>query len=215
MKLQSAVKKETVAVAAGTGIGCAVLIVLFLIMYLIFPESSVKFDYRVVLGALCGGAVAVANFFLMAITVQNVVNVTNRDDALRMMRVSYRNRMLMRGIWIIVAIFAPCFNYAAGIIPLFIPSLVIKIRGIRMGVTGKSAAKTAGQPAGEEKTGSSGEAESAGGEKTVTSEEAEPSGERTTGPSEAAEPDGGNTAVPSEAAEPAGSEESGGSEKSE
>ncbi len=99
-----------------------------------------KFDYRVVLGALVGGAVAVANFFLMAVTVQNVVNVTNHDDALRMMRVSYRNRMLMRAIWIIIAIFAPCFNYAAGIIPLFIPSFVIKLRGIKMGITGKNAA---------------------------------------------------------------------------
>ena len=140
MKLQSAVKKETVAVATGTGIGCLVLIALFLVFYLIFPESSVKFDYRVVLGALVGGAVAVANFFLMAVTVQNVVNVTNRDDALRMMRVSYRNRMLMRGIWIIIAIVAPCFNYAAGIIPLFIPGFVIKLRGIKMGGTGKNAA---------------------------------------------------------------------------
>lgn len=158
MKLQSAVKKETVAVAAGTGIGCAVLIVLFLIMYLIFPESSVKFDYRVVLGALCGGAVAVANFFLMALTVQSVVNVTNRDDALRMMRVSYRNRMLMRGIWIIVAIVAPCFNYAAGIIPLFIPSLVIKIRGIRLGVTGKPAAGGTESAGG---TGNAGQTETA------------------------------------------------------
>lgn len=158
MKLQSAVKKETVAVATGTGIGCLVLIALFLIMYLIFPESSVKFDYRVVLGALCGGAVAVANFFLMAVTVQNVVNVTNRDDALRMMRVSYRNRMLMRGIWIVVAIFAPCFNYAAGIIPLFIPSLVIKIRGIRLGVTGKPAAGQT-EPAGQTET--AGQAETA------------------------------------------------------
>lgn len=143
MKLQSAVKKETVAVAVGTGIGCVILIALFLVMYLIFPDSSVKFDYRVVLGALCGGAVAVANFFLMAITVQNVVNVTNRDDALRMMRVSYRNRMLMRGLWVIIAIVAPCFNYAAGIIPLFIPSLVIKIRGIKLGVTSKTVAKPA------------------------------------------------------------------------
>ena len=143
MKLQSAVKKETVAVATGTGIGCLVLIALFLVFYLIFPESSVKFDYRVVLGALVGGAVAVANFFLMAVTVQNVVNVTNRDDALRMMRVSYRNRMLMRGIWIIIAIVAPCFNYAAGIIPLFIPGFVIKLRGIKMGVTGKNAASPA------------------------------------------------------------------------
>ena len=144
MKLQSAVKKETVAVATGTGIGCLVLIALFLVFYLIFPESSVKFDYRVVLGALVGGAVAVANFFLMAVTVQNVVNVTNRDDALRMMRVSYRNRMLMRGIWIIIAIVAPCFNYAAGIIPLFIPGFVIKIRGSMLGVTGKTAAGAEG-----------------------------------------------------------------------
>lgn len=155
MKLQSAVKKETVAVAAGTGIGCAALIALFLIMYLIFPDSSVKFDYRVVLGALCGGAVAVANFFLMAITVQNVVNVTNRDDALRMMRVSYRNRMLMRGLWIIIAIVAPCFNYAAGIIPLFIPSLVIKIRGIKLGVNTKPGK-------GQNEAEASGDAEAAG-----------------------------------------------------
>ncbi|MBQ6636652.1 MAG: ATP synthase subunit I [Lachnospiraceae bacterium] len=211
MKLQSAVKKETVAVAAGTGIGCVVLIALFLIMYLIFPESSVKFDYRVVLGALCGGAVAVANFFLMAVTVQNVVNVTNRDDALRMMRVSYRNRMLMRGLWVIVAIVAPCFNYAAGIIPLFIPSLVIKIRGIRMGVTGKSAAK----PADEGETGSSEAAEPAGENTTAPSETAEPAGKNTAAPSEAAEPAGENATGPSEAAEPAGSEGSGGSEKSE
>ena len=174
MKLQSAVKKETVAVAAGTGIGCAVLIVLFLIMYLIFPESSVKFDYRVVLGALCGGAVAVANFFLMALTVQSVVNVTNRDDALRMMRVSYRNRMLMRGIWIIVAIVAPCFNYAAGIIPLFIPSLVIKIRGIRLGVTGKPASgrtESAGQTETADQTDTADQAEEAGGEKAEQPEE--------------------------------------------
>ena len=157
MKLQSAVKKETVAVAAGTGIGCLALIALFLVFYLIFPESSVKFDYRVVLGALVGGVVAVANFFLMAVTVQNVVNVTNRDDALRMMRVSYRNRMLMRGIWIIIAIFAPCFNYAAGIIPLFIPSFVIKLRGIRMGITGKNAASPVRTETGQDAAAAAGE----------------------------------------------------------
>ena len=147
MKLQKAVRQETEAVAIGTVIGCIAVIALFLVLHLIFPESTVPVDYRVILGALCGGAVAVANFFLMAVTVQNVVNVTNRDDALRMMRVSYRNRMLMRGIWVIVAIFAPCFNYAAGIIPLFIPSIVIKIRGIRMGVTGKPAAPAEPDPA--------------------------------------------------------------------
>ena len=171
--------------AAGTGIGCLALIALFLIVYLIFPESSVKFDYRVVLGALCGGAVAVANFFLMAITVQNVVNVTNRDDALRIMRVSYRNRMLMRAIWIIVAIVAPCFNYAAGIIPLFIPSFVIKIRGIRLGVTGKSAGNAAGVP--EETTGSPEKEKEFTGEKNEVPEEKESPGEEAGTPGKADE----------------------------
>ena len=141
----------------GTGIGCIGVMALFLILHLIFPESTVKFDYRVVLGALCGGAVAVANFFLMALTVQSVVNVENKDDALRMMRVSYRNRMLMRGLWVIIAIVAPCFNYAAGIIPLFIPGFVIKIRGIRMGVAQMKTA--AGNTSGAEPADASSETE--------------------------------------------------------
>jgi hypothetical protein len=193
MKLQSAVKKETVAVAAGTGIGCLVLIALFLIMYLVFPESSVKFDYRVVLGALGGGAVAVANFFLMAVTVQSVVNVTNRDDALRMMRVSYRNRMLMRGIWIVIAIFAPCFNYAAGIIPLFIPSLVIKIRGIRLGITGKTAAgqseKTSAQAVTEQQAETSARSEKLSSQ-TAAEQQAETAGQtQTTGEEKTEQPE--------------------------
>ena len=157
MKLQKAVKRETVSVAVGTGIGCIAVIALFLILHLIFPESTVKVDYRVVLGALCGGAVAVANFFLMALTVQSVVNVENRDDALRMMRISYRNRMLMRGLWVIIAIIAPCCNYVAGIIPLFIPGVVIKIRGIRMGVAQMKTA--AGNTSGAEPADASSETE--------------------------------------------------------
>ena len=157
MKLQKAVKRETVSVAVGTGIGCIAVIALFLILHLIFPESTVKVDYRVVLGALCGGAVAIANFFLMALTVQSVVNVENRDDALRMMRISYRNRMLMRGLWVIIAIVAPCFNYVAGIIPLFIPGVVIKIRGIRMGVAQMKTA--AGNTSGAEPADASSETE--------------------------------------------------------
>lgn len=180
MKLQSAVKKETVAVAAGTGIGCLALLALFLILYVIFPESSVKFDYRVVLGVLVGGAVAVGNFFLMAVTVQNVVNVTNRDDALRMMRISYRNRMLMRGIWIIIAIVAPCFNYAAGIIPLFIPGFVIKLRGIRMGITGRNAPPSAQSSEDEGEGQQETDAQAAGSPQTPSGEADKESAEQKT-----------------------------------
>jgi hypothetical protein len=43
---------------------------------------------------------------------------------------SYSQRMLLQIIWIIIAIAAPCFHFAAGIAPLFFPSIGIKLRAI-------------------------------------------------------------------------------------
>ncbi len=52
------------------------------------------------------------------------------ERARQMMKVSYRNRMLLQLVWALVAFALPAFNGAAGVIPLFIPSLLIKARGI-------------------------------------------------------------------------------------
>ena len=38
--------------------------------------------------------------------------------------------MLFQMLWVIIAIAAPCFHYAAGIIPLLFPGTGIKIAGI-------------------------------------------------------------------------------------
>ena len=63
-KVQPAVKQETKNVAIYTVVGVVVMWVGFLILHLIWPEK-IPFDYRVILGGIGGGAVAVLNFFLM------------------------------------------------------------------------------------------------------------------------------------------------------
>ena len=127
--LQPAVKKETRNVLIITVIGVALMLAVFTVLHLIIPDK-VPLDYKVFLGGICGGAVALLNFFLMALTVQKVASMEDRDQATKMMRLSYSRRLGIQCIWIVVAIFAPCFNAAAGIIPSFFPSIGIKIYGI-------------------------------------------------------------------------------------
>ena len=129
VKIQPAVKKETEKVAAGTAIGVILMWVVFVILHVAMPEK-VPFDYTVVLGGLCGGIVAVLNFFTMGITVQRIVSLENQDAAQRVMRSSYSKRMFLQLVWCIVAITTPYFQFAAGLLPLLFPGAAIKIAGI-------------------------------------------------------------------------------------
>lgn len=126
--LQPAVKKETKNVLIYTVLGVIVMFIIFLVLHLIFKET-VPFDYTVILGGICCGFIAVLNFFLMAITVQKVANTENEDDAKKLMKFSYSRRLILQLIWIVVSIFAPCFNVVAGLVPLMFPGLGIKLSG--------------------------------------------------------------------------------------
>ena len=135
MKLQDAVKKETVNIAIGTGIGVLIMFSVFFVLHLVIPKDApfgwtVPFDYKVILGGIGGFLVAVGNFFWMAITVQKVASIEDEDQAKRTMGVSYRYRTMLQFLWVILAIVVPVFNLVAGIVPLFIPSFTIKLRGI-------------------------------------------------------------------------------------
>ncbi len=129
MKLQSAVKKETGIVAASTAAGILIMIVVFFVLHMVIPDW-VPFDIKVILGAIGGFVFAVGNFFWMAVSVQKVASITDDAKARSTMGVSYRYRTLLQFLWIILAIVIPFINPVSGIIPLFIPSLMIKLRGI-------------------------------------------------------------------------------------
>ncbi|MDO4677087.1 MAG: hypothetical protein UFJ18_07385 [Blautia sp.] len=127
--VQPAVKKETKNVAVYTVTGIIIMWIGFFVLHLILPEK-IPFNYTVFLAGIGGGAVAVLNFFLMGLTVQKVAATTDEAAARMKMKASYSQRMLIQMLWVIVAIVAPCFQFAAGIIPLLFPGAGIKIAGI-------------------------------------------------------------------------------------
>ncbi len=129
MKLQDAVKKETGIIAAGTAVGVLVIYVVFYVLHMVVPDWA-PFDIKVILGGIGGFIVAVGNFFWMAVSVQKVASITDEERARSTMGVSYRYRTMLQFLWVILAIVLPVFNLVSGIAPLFIPSIIIKLRGI-------------------------------------------------------------------------------------
>lgn len=127
--IQPAVRKETKHVAVGTAICMVLMWVIFIIFHAVTPEQ-VPFDHTVILGGLGGSSIAVLNFFLMGLTVQKVVSLEDETQARNKMRASYSQRMLLQLLWGIAAIAAPCFQFAAGLLPLLFPNIVIKTMGI-------------------------------------------------------------------------------------
>ena len=86
-----------------------------------------KWDYTVLLGNILSASVAVINFLLMGISVQNAVGKEEKD-ARTVMKISqlYRNLLLL-GTAILGMVLA-CFNSWTVIIPLFFPRIAISIR---------------------------------------------------------------------------------------
>ncbi|MBS6397950.1 MAG: hypothetical protein KH452_12520 [Clostridiales bacterium] len=127
--VQPAVKKETKKVAVSTAVGVILMWIGFAVLHLFIPEK-VPLDYTVFLGGICGGSIAVLNFFLMGLTVQKVAATSDEEMARMKMKASYSQRMLLQMVWVVIAIAAPCFSMVAGLLPLLFPGMGIKLTGI-------------------------------------------------------------------------------------
>lgn len=128
-KLAPAVRKETLFIAVSTGIGTVLMFLVFGILHMAMPEK-VPFDHRVILAGIGGCAVAVLNFYLMAVTVQKVASAEKQETAANTMKASYVGRFLMQILWAVAAVTAPCFQFVAGLVPLLFPGAAIKLRGL-------------------------------------------------------------------------------------
>ncbi len=129
MKLQEAVKKETGFIAIGCVISTVVVILLFRLLNGFFPKI-VPFGAKIIISGAVGCFIAVLNFFWMALTVQKITSIEDEAKARGVMALSYRNRMLLQLVWVVLAFALPVFNGAAGLIPLFVPSVLIKGRAL-------------------------------------------------------------------------------------
>ena len=127
--LQPAVKKETQTVVIYTVVG---VVLMWGVLFLLRPTmpDKIVFDYTTILAGIIGGGVAILNFFLMGISVQNIAATEDQDLAKKKMKTSYSQRMALQLIWVVIAIAAPCFYFVAGILPLLFPSLGIKFMAV-------------------------------------------------------------------------------------
>ena len=126
MKIQPAVRTETVRIAMGTAFFSLVMLLVFALLG--------RLDVTVVLGTLWGAGAAILNFFLMALSVQRAAESMNGvtlppERAKHRMQLSYTGRMLLLVAVAIVALTAPCFHPVAAALALLFPRLVIFLRG--------------------------------------------------------------------------------------
>ena len=122
MKLNNAIRRELVFVAAGLAVGAALICAVFALLH--------KFDYTVPLGAVWGSAVAVLNVYLLALRVQMVADSEDADKiiAQNRLRSSYFGRMMLMVFAIVVGVIVPWFHYISALIPFLIPQPVMMLR---------------------------------------------------------------------------------------
>ncbi len=157
MRVQPAVREETRKIALGIAALTAAMLLVFLLL-----DGGLQMP--VLLGALLGYAVAVGNFFLMALSVQQAAGKMNgtapqteetdgeqpeeaqnaplspeAKQARQGMRFSYIARMLLMALTVIMAVKLPCFSPFAAILPLFFPRIVIAFEGLWMKKKDKQA----------------------------------------------------------------------------
>lgn len=122
MKLNNAIRRELVFVAAGLAVGDALICAVFALLH--------KFDYTVPLGAVWGSAFAFLNIYLLALRVQKVADSEDADKkiAQNRLRSSYFGRMMLMVFAIVVGVIVPWFHYISALIPFLIPQPVMMLR---------------------------------------------------------------------------------------
>jgi len=123
MKLQSASRKEITRIAVGTLVCDGIMIAA---LFLLSQFGIGKFEIgRILLGALCGSIIAVANFTILCLTVQSAVEIENKRKMKARFQLSYNLRMLIQAGWVVTAFLIPQIHFIAGAAPILFPNMVI------------------------------------------------------------------------------------------
>lgn len=132
MKIQPAVKKETLHIALGSAAALAVMLLVFALLG--------RFTLGVLVSGVIGTALAVFSFFMLGLTVQKIAAEANDQRGRKMMQFSYSMRMLLLVVWLIVSISVDGLHWVAAALPLLFPRLTIA--GMQLTGVYKREAKT-------------------------------------------------------------------------
>ena len=148
MKLQPASKKEVSRMAAGCGV-CAVLEIAAFVLLHVCGIGS--FSYQIITGTLGGTLVAIVNYAMMCLMIQNAVGIQDQKLLKAKVRGSYNLRILFQAAWVATAFFIPFINVIAAAIPLLFPTAVIYYLQIAGKLVPKEDAPSPARPSEHEK----------------------------------------------------------------
>ena len=140
MKLQPASKKEVLRIAAGTAI-CDVIMIAALFLLSQFGIGTFSFG-KILLSALAGSVIAIANFALMCLTVQSAVGMTDQKKMKAKFQLSYNVRMVIQAGWSVAAFLLSGLHFVASAAPILFPKVTI----LYLNATGKLMPKEADKP---------------------------------------------------------------------
>ncbi len=123
MKLQSASRKEIKRIALGT-LACDGIMIAVLFLLSQFGIGTFTLG-RILLGAAGGSIVAIANFAILCLTVQNAVDIENQKKMKAWFQLSYNVRLALQAAWVVAAFLIPQVHFFAGALPVLFPNVVI------------------------------------------------------------------------------------------
>lgn len=144
MKLQSVSRKEILRIARGTAV-CDVLMIGALLLLSLVGVGRFS-PGRILLGAICGSAVAVANFALLCLTVQSAAQIQDQRRMRRRFQFSYNLRLILQAAWVVACYLIPQIHFVAGAAPILFPNLVIFYLQFRSKLVSPGTAAKASPP---------------------------------------------------------------------
>ena len=123
MKLQPASRKEIGRIALGTLV-CDGIMVAGLFLLSQFGIGSFPF-FRILLGTACGSIVAVINFTILCLTVQQAVEIESKRKMKARFQLSYNIRLALQAVWVVACFLIPQIHFVAGAAPILFPNVVI------------------------------------------------------------------------------------------
>lgn len=122
MKSRNFILRQTLLLAAGEAVCIAAMVGIFAMLG--------YFDYKVILGGVLGGILAIGNFFFMAISSDNAADKAAQQDVeagKKAMKASFRFRLLVLGVLLFVFAKSGHCNVLALACPLFFVFPVITV----------------------------------------------------------------------------------------
>lgn len=123
MKLQPASRKEIGRIALGT-LACDGIMIAGLFLLSQFGIGTFPL-FRILLGAACGSVVAVLNFAILCLTVQQAVEIESKRKMKARFQLSYNIRMVLQAAWVVACFAIPHIHFFAGALPILFPNVVI------------------------------------------------------------------------------------------